>query len=50
MTRQLYNICQTYEEKIEAQKHDFKIELDKVGGKLELLELRSKTLENEVRV
>ena len=49
MTRQLYSIRQTQEKEIEAQKRYFKIELEEVGGKLEQLELRSKTLENEVR-
>ena len=49
MTCQLYSIRQMYEEEIEAQRRGFKIELEKVGGKSEQLEFRSKTLENEVR-
>ena len=49
MTRELHGIRQTYEEEMEAQRQGFQIELEKVGGKLEQLEFRSKTLENEVR-
>lgn len=49
MTRELHSIRQTYEEEMEAQRQGFQIELEKVGGKLEQLEFRSKTLENKVR-
>lgn len=49
MTRELHIIRQTHEEEMEAQRQGFQIELERVGGKLEQLELRSKVLENEVK-
>ena len=49
MTRELHIIRQTHEEEIKAQSQGFQIELERVGGKLEQLQLRSKVLENEVK-
>ena len=46
MARELHIIRQTHEEAMEAQRQGFQIELERVGGKLEQLELR---LENEVK-
>ena len=49
ITRELHLIRQAHEEEMEAQRQGFQIELERVGGKVEQLELRAKTLENEVR-
>lgn len=50
MTHELNILRRTHEEVMEAQRQSFQIELERVGGKLEQLEVRSRTLENEVRV
>lgn len=49
MTRELHSIRQIHEEEMDAQRQGFQIELERVGGKLEQLELRSIALENEVK-
>ncbi len=49
ITRELHIIWQAHEEEMEAQRHGFQIELEQIGGKVEQLELRAKTLENKVR-
>ncbi len=48
IARELHIIRQTHEE-MEAQRQSFQFELERICGKLEQLEFRSKTLENEVR-
>ena len=49
MMRELHIIRQSHEEVVESQRQGFQIELERVGGKLEQLESRSKLLENEVK-
>ena len=47
---ELQVIKQRQEEEMEAQRQSFQIELERVRGKLELWESKSKMLENEIRL
>ncbi len=49
VTHELYSIRQAHAEEMEAQRHKFQTELEKVRGKLQQVELVAATLENKVK-